>query len=377
MNFIKSRTLRTTAMLCVAASLAACGLPRSGPNKSDIFSGSVLEKGDAYVVSVTDQVNGNLGKNPTFGFPESFISQGKIGSDTIQPGDVLSLTIWENVDDGLLSSSGIGATTLNSVQVDGAGFIFVPYAGRIKAAGNSPEAIRRIITEKLDEQTPDPQVLVMRQAGNGATVSIAGKIGGQGVYQIERPTRTLAAMLSNAGGTSVDSSLAQVKVIRGGQSGTVWFDDIFGDPRNDIALRDGDRILVEADRRAYTALGSTGSQKLIPFTVRDLTAIEALAQVGGLQSSSADPTGLFILRDESEAVARRVLGRKDIHGSQRLVYVMNLTEPNGLFVARDFLVRDGDTVYVTEAPFVQWTKTLNALTGTLSTAGSLNSLSSN
>ena len=27
------------------------------------------------------------------------------------------------------------------------------------------------------------------------------------------------------------------------------------------------------------------------------------------------------------------------------------------------LIRDGDTVYVTEAPFVQWNKTLGAITG--------------
>ena len=57
-----------------------------------------------------------------------------------------------------------------------------------------------------------------------------------------------------------------------------------------------------------------------------------------------------------------------------MVYVLDLTEPNGLFLARDFVVRDGDTVYVTEAPFVQWTKTLSAITGTLQTASSVNSL---
>jgi polysaccharide export outer membrane protein len=44
-------------------------------------------------------------------------------------------------------------------------------------------------------------------------------------------------------------------------------------------------------------------------------------------------------------------------------------------LARDFLIRDGDTVYVTEAPFVQWTKTLQAITGTVGTADSLRDLS--
>ena len=57
-----------------------------------------------------------------------------------------------------------------------------------------------------------------------------------------------------------------------------------------------------------------------------------------------------------------------------MIYMLNLTEPNGMFMARDFIIRDGDTVYVTEAPYTQWTKALSALTGSLATAGSIASL---
>jgi polysaccharide export outer membrane protein len=372
-NFLTSRTLRATALFCIVASLSACGLPRSGPTKKEIYAGSVLNEGDSFVVSVTDRVNTAIGVTPSLGFPSNFTTAGTIGSDTIQAGDVLSLTIWENVDDGLLAGQGANATILSEVQVDGAGFIFVPYAGRIKASGNSPEAIRRIITEKLDTQTPDPQVMVTRAAGDGATVSITGKINAQGVYPIERPTRTLTAMLARAGGVAVEPSLAQVKVIRGGNTGSVWFEDLFENHRYDIALRNGDRILVEADQRAFTAIGATGAQSRVAFETRTLSALEAIAQVGGLQPYSADPTGVFVLRNEVEEIAGQVLGRDDLIGSQRLAYVLNLTEPNGLFLARDFLIRDGDTVYVTEAPYYQWTKSLSVLTGSISAASSLQS----
>ena len=81
--------------------------------------------------------------------------------------------------------------------------------------------------------------------------------------------------------------------------------------------------------------------------------------------------GVFVLRNEPEEIARQVLGRGDLIGAQRMVYVLDLTEPNGLFEARDFVIRDGDTVYVTEAPFAQWSKTIGALTGTLSAVGGL------
>jgi polysaccharide export outer membrane protein len=39
------------------ALVAGCGLPRSGPNKREILSGSVDKKGDAFVVTVTPEVS--------------------------------------------------------------------------------------------------------------------------------------------------------------------------------------------------------------------------------------------------------------------------------------------------------------------------------
>ncbi len=365
------RGTRTLVLLACVAAVAGCGLPRSGPNKREIFAGSVQKQGDAFIVPVDEHVARATAVVPSLGFSDAFQNAGTIGADIVRPGDRLGLTIWENVQDGLLAKQGMSATQLNEVQVDGAGYIFVPYAGRIRAAGNTPEALRRIITGKLEGQTPDPQVMVARLAGNGATVSVMGGVGGQGVYPIEQPTRTLSAMLAKSGGVTVAPEIAQVTVTRGNQSGKIWLKDLYSNPRLDIALRPGDIILVEADTRSFTALGATGGQTRVPFDSQTLTAIEALAQVGGLSSNLADPTGVFVFRDEPAEIANAVLGRSDLVGDQRIAYVLNLTDPNGMFNARDFVIRDGDTVYVTEAPFVQWQKTISALTGSLGAAGSV------
>lgn len=372
MKPLASRWARSIALLAAVALVASCGLPRVGPNKREIFAGSVQREGDAFIVAVNDRVTRATSVVPSLGFSEAFKRAGQLGSDTIHPGDLLGLTIWENVDDGLLSGEAANSTALEQVQVDGSGFIFVPYAGRIRAAGNSPEALRRIITEKLGVQTPDPQVEVRRLAGDGATVSLVGAIGGQGVYPIERPTRTLSSMLAKAGGVTIEPEIAQVTVIRNGERGTVWFEDLYDHPEYDIALRPGDRILVEGDTRSFTALGATGSQSRVRFESQTLSGIEAIAQVGGLMSNAADPTGVFVMRNEPAEIANQVLGRNDLQGAQRMVYVLDLTEPNGMFMARDFAVRDGDTLYVTEAPFTQWNKTISAMTGSL---GAVNTLS--
>lgn len=356
------------------AALSACALPRSGPTKNEILSGSVQREGNAYVVSVNDRVARETAAIPVLGFDRDFLTAGVLGSDTIRPGDTLGLTVYENVQDGLLAPQGAGASTLEEVQVDGEGFIFVPYAGRIRATGSTPDQIRELITERLEVQTPDPQILVRRLAGDGSTVSLIGGISAQGVYPIERPTRRLSAMLARAGGVSIPPEIAEITVTRGGRTGRVWLQDLYSNPELDIALRGGDRVLVEQDQRAYTALGATGSQTRVQFETQTITAIEAIAQVGGLDPNLADPTGVFIFRDERPEIVNAVLGRSDFTAPQRMIYILNLTEPNGLFVARDFAIKDNDTVFVTEAPFAQFTKVLTSVASPITTAGSISQL---
>ncbi len=367
------RWIRGMSLVAAIGLLAACQLPKAGPNKTEILSGSTANGGNAFVVEVDDRVTKATSAVPQYGFSAAFSSAPNLTADTVRAGDILGLTIWENVDDGLLSSELSAATSLAEVQVDSDGFIFVPYAGRIRAAGNTPEQLRQLITSKLQDQTPDPQVEVRRTAGNGSTVSLSGEISAPGVYPIERPSRTLLGMLSQAGGVAVGSDIALVTLIRGNERGTVWYDDLFRNPRLDVALRGGDRILVEADSRSYIALGATG-QSRVAFDTQDLTALEALAQVGGLQSLSSDPTGIFVLRKERQDIARSVMGRQDLQGDQRMIYLLNLTAPNGLFIARDFVIRDDDTIYVTEAPYAQWSKSISLIAGGLTPLANVTTL---
>ena len=377
MKLMAKKGAKGLALLALVVAVSGCGLPRPGPNKKEIFAGSVLKEGDAFIVSVNSRVTRATAVTPALGFGSNFRNAGVLGSDAISPGDTLALTVFENVkDDPLLGNTGQRVSLLDQVQVDGSGYIFVPYAGRIKAAGQTPDGLRNAITRKLDSQTPDPQVTVQRLAGDGATVSVSGGVGGQGVYPIERPTRTLSAMLARAGGVAIEPAVAIVRVTRGNQTGKIWLEDLYANPSLDIALRAGDRIVVENDTRAFVALGATGSQSRVPFETQTLSAIEAIATVGGLVSSTADPTGVFVFRNEPAEIANSVLGRSDLQGDQRMVYVLDLTQPTGMFEARDFLVRDGDTVYVTEAPFVQWQRTISAVTGTVGAANTVSSTGS-
>ncbi|MGB1208581.1 MAG: polysaccharide export protein, partial [Paracoccaceae bacterium] len=142
----------------------------------------------------------------------------------------------------------------------------------------------------------------------------------------------------------------------------------------DIALRNGDKIFVQSDTRQFTVLGATGRQDQVDFDTPIITAATALAKVGGLSLTAADPKGVFVLRDEPAEIARRVLATPAPNRAQKVIYVLDLTAPMGLFHARDFTIRDGDTLYVTEAPATQWNKAISALTGSLGAAASVNTL---
>ncbi len=362
---VSKRFMTASAVVLCVKILSACNLPGTGPNKSEIFAGSVQEEGDAYIVEVNASVTRATSAVPALGFTKQFRNTSLQGPDLIRPGDAIRLAVWENTDNGLLTKQANNSAKLDAVQVDDDGYIFVPYAGRIKVSGNNLDTIRKVITRRLRDHTPDPQVQVSKSAGDGSTVSVIGAVQGQGIYVIERPTRTLSAMLAKSGGVTIDPELAQVTVFRGVRREKVWLRDIYDYPEMGIALRGGDRILVEMDTRAFTSLGATALQGRIPFPTQTISAIEALALVGGLSTTTADPTGIFVFRDEAEKVSNQIISHEDLQGSQRLVYVLNLTKPNGIFTARDFLIRDQDTVYVTEAPITKWSKAIASMTGSL------------
>lgn len=364
------RRARALALGAFVVALAACSPPRPGPSANEIFAGSVLREGNAFIVAVGDRVNRAANVPAGLGFSDALQRAGVLGGDTIRTGDTVTVTVFENVPEGLLSSADTPGARLTELQVDDQGFIYVPFAGRVRAAGQSPEGLRSAIAAQLDEQTPDPQVYVSRTGGDGATVSVVGRVTTQGVYPITRPNRRLTAMLATAGGVSIPTQTAMITVSRGSVTDRVWLDDLFEHPELDIALRGGDRLFVEQDQRNFTVLGATGTQARVVFDRQTLSAIEALAQVGGLDATRADPTGVFVFRDEPEGIARGVLGRSDVLGDTRIVYVLDLTAPNGVFLARDFQIRDGDTIYVTEASSVTWNRLIATLSGTLSATGS-------
>ncbi len=370
-----SRTLiRATAVTAALGMLTACGLPRSGPYFGEITSDKQLADYGFNVLDVTPEVTRITRVNEASGFTVNFIQASPENTSTVAKGDVLAITVWENIDEGLLNPAGVGATPLPNSVVDEQGRVFVPYVGLIQAAGRTLNQVREIIRSRLAEKTLNPQVDVFPVDPKGRQISIQGSVSAPGIYPIDTPSKHILAMIAKAGGVSLDPEIVRLKLRRGNVQAQIWLQDLYDDPRNDVHLRNGDAIIAERDRRIFTALGAVSGPSTIPFPQRDVSVITALGTVGGLNDGAADPTGLFLFREETEEIARRLMPDKEITGPQRVAYILDLTQPSGLFLARDLYMRDGDTLYVTTAPFVRFRTILGAVAPLINFGGSVRNL---
>jgi len=368
---VKANQLRLVSAFSIALALGACGLPRSGPNTSEILAGSVENGGQTNIIYVDDRVAKASTITTTLGFSRSFLNAGAVSIDRIRAGDKLTVTIWENVENGLLVAAGASSTTLRDIQVDQLGNIFVPYAGVVRASGRTAEELRQDITRLLARQTPDPQIEVRREAGEAAVVNVVGGVNKQGVYVLSAANRQLTSVLAVAGGVSIDPAGTKITVQRGRESGSVWLRDLYANPANNINLRAQDRIIVEKDQRYFTVLGASSGQTRVDFLSKDPNVVDALSAVSGLNGQIADPRGIFVFRIEPAEIANAVLETNEFTTPQRIAYVIDLTKEESIFTAQGFKLRDRDTIYVTEAPFVSWSRVLETIAGTVNTLDSL------
>ena len=363
--------VRLALSIPLVLALGACGLPRSGPTQQEILAGSVENGGQTNIVYVDDRVARVAVIETPLGFSRTFLNAGRTSIDRIRPGDQLTVTIWENVENGLLVAPGASSTTLKDIQVDQLGNIFVPYAGVVRATGRTTEELRLDITQLLERQTPDPQIEVRRQTGDAAVVNVVGGVNKQGVVALSAASRTLTSVLAVAGGVAIDPAGTRITVQRGNESGAIWLRDLYANPANDINLRAHDRIIVEKDQRYYSVLGASSGQTRVDFLSKDPNVVDALSAVSGLNGNVADPRGIFIFRMEPAEIANAVLETDEFTTPQRVAYVIDLTKEESIFTAQAFRIRDRDTVYVTEAPFVSWARVLDTVAGTINTLDSI------
>ncbi len=339
------------AMLCVL--LAGCNLPRGAALESEILrtssgSGGAVVRDFAVEPVTRDQLPRLLSwPTPQVESLGWLSHQDGSPNRTIRAGDVLTITIWNTEENSLITRPGERATTMEAVTVSSTGEVFMPYIGNIQVAGMSPDRARAVIEERFVEVTPSAQVQLEIRESAGSTVSLVGGVTNPGSYPMPDQSFTVLSLIAQGGGVPNALNNPQIRLIRGDSIYGTSIDRLFENPGLDTTLRPGDKVIVEEDERFFLSLGAAGSEDLHRFPRDEVSALEALSIIGGVQDSRGNPQGILVLRTYP-ASSVRVDGTGPAH--ERVVFTMDLTTADGLFSAGEFPIRSGDLVYATESP---------------------------
>ena len=346
------RILISLAMTLAALSaLSACGrLPAGAPVTEDVTKQARNETADFAVYPVTRAFLPTVAQWPATGEVERLSWIGHSHGprhQLIQPGDMLSVQIWDSSENSLLTSLEQRVAPLGDIEVASNGSIFVPYVGNISVIGMTPNLAREELQSALEAIVPSAQVQLSLTEGRSNSVDLVGGVTAPGPYPMPDRNYSVLSLIAAGGGVSPAIVNPQIRLIRGGSIYGTSVGNLLNKPQLDTLLRGGDRVFVESDSRYFLSFGASGEEDLHPFTKDSVSAMDAVSIMGGINERQADPQGLLILRDyDPSAVRPGVRGPRQT----RVVFTIDLTSADGLFSARKFQVNPGDLVVATASP---------------------------
>ncbi|MDF1670580.1 MAG: polysaccharide export protein [Roseovarius sp.] len=359
---------RSAILLGFSLFVAACGVPRGAALQSEVLNESESENPTFQVVEVSRDMTDALSEWPATGWHGHYHWFGRDhgpDSSVIQAGDMLTIVVWDNQDNSLLSGLDSKQTVLPPMTVSSSGKIFMPYVGDVHVRGLSQPAARSRLQNALVEISPSAQVQLSVQPGRNNSVDMVSGVGKPGRYPLEnRNTKILTAM-ALGGGISNTLRHPLVRLQRGGKTYETRADALLADASRNVRLRGGDQISVVEDDRTFNVLGAAAEESVIYFEKEQMTAMEAMSAMGGLNDARADPKGILILREYDGDDLKPGNAGPDM---QQVVFTIDLTSADGLFAARQFLINPQDTLLATESP-VASARTILSLFGTVVGAG--------
>lgn len=295
-----SGSQRAILALCALLFATACSLPRGAALQSEVVSESQSEAPTFQVVSVTRENMPNIASWPATGWHGHYHWLGASNAPTnsiIQTGDRVDLTIWDSQENSLLTTPNQKAAVMQGLEVGSDGAIFVPYVDNVYIRGMTASSARARIQQELEMIAPSAQVQLSVQQGTGNSVDLVDGVRSPGSYPMPARNYSVLSLLAAGGGITPTLRNPRVKLIRGGSTYQVSAEELYSTGKRNTTLRPGDKVIVEEDQRAFTALGASGLESLVYFPKEQLTAIEALSLMGGLAESRADPKGVLVLRE--------------------------------------------------------------------------------
>jgi polysaccharide export outer membrane protein len=295
-------------------------------------------------------------------------------------GDIVSVTIFEASAGGLFIPAEAGVrpgnfVTIPNQSVDVNGNISVPYAGQIRATGRTAVEVQQAITNALKNRAIEPQVVVSLVDQRTSLITVLGDVQKPSRFPASATPERMLDAIARAGGPSGPGADTWVMLERNGRRALVPFGALVYEPANNVYVHPNDTIYLYRDPQTFLAFGAVGVQQQIPFgavvgssgsqsaSVWRLSLAEAVAKVGGLNDDRADPASVFLYRGETRDVAEALgVNCSPFEGPIiPVIYIVNLRDPGGYFLATTFEMRNKDVIYVSNAYSVENTKFLTYL----------------
>lgn len=184
------------------------------------------------------------------------------------------------------------------------GYLSMPLAGRVAAAGKTVEQLEELLRERLKTYIRDPLVSVGVAEFRSRPVSVLGAVNRPGVHQVDG-SKSLVEMLSLAGGVSQEAG-PWVKITRRMESGVIPLPgartDVAGRfsvaqvrlgdllearrPGLNIPIRPHDVVAVPRADMVYVIGGVHRAGRFVLNDRESVTVLQALALAGGLKRTA-------------------------------------------------------------------------------------------
>lgn len=241
-------------------------------------------------------------------------------------------------------------------QVGSDGAISVPYAGRVPAAGRSPEDVQKTIEARLAAKALQPQALVIIKKSDANAVTVTGEVVAGAKIPLSPGGNRLLEVIAAAGGVKAPPHETFVRLSRGGITATIPFGQLVSNPAEDVYAQPGDVLTIVRAPQTFSVFGATGRNAEIPFDTARLTLGEALGKSQGLRDDLAKPEGVFLFRYEPNSVVRALdqpIGGGTTSTVSPIVYRFNLRDGKSYLLAQEFPVENKDVIFVADARAVQ------------------------
>jgi polysaccharide export outer membrane protein len=369
-------------LAAIAAALATAGcdsllLPASGPNSLVVRSQTTWHGPPYGFVTLNPQVVQILEE---YG-PKTLT--GIFGDHRPPPeirfgiGDVVAVTIFEAAAGGLFIPAEASVrpgnfVTLPNQPIDTKGFISVPYAGLVPAAGKTPSQVEKAIVDRIKDRAIEPQAVVALVTQNTSLITVVGEVNNlitsvTGRIPAQPAGERLLDVITRAGGLRDQGQDLWVTLERHGRRATVPFGALLYEPGNNIWAWPGDTIYLYKEPQTFLAFGASGQQGQFQFSSGSqasafrMTLAEGVAAAGGLLDLQADPGSVFLFRREPRELAERLgVDCSKMDGpTVPVVYSVSFADPAGYFLATRVQLHNKDVILAANAQDVGVTKFAN------------------